>query len=257
MASATTHSIWYVYGIVPEDTPATSAPAGIDDAGVAVERHAGDARRSSPCSANPTYAPAAIEANSGDVEWLESSRRRARSRADLGERPWRGRSAADVLAVQRRGRRASHVERAVVAARVDTRARGPRTRVRAARLSRRRRAAGGDGVAESAARASWRAPRPPRRRDRRYLLERKLDGERKTEMRAVTQRIVEEIVDALSPHAASVAALADSEGGRRRRGGTRHDGAQRRVSRRAGVARGISENAHDARRASRTAWSPI
>jgi hypothetical protein len=35
----------------------------------------------------------------------------------------------------------------------------------------------------------------------RYLLERKLDGERKTEMRAVTQRLVEEIVDALSPHA--------------------------------------------------------
>jgi len=33
----------------------------------------------------------------------------------------------------------------------------------------------------------------------RYLLERKLDGERKTEMRAVTQRLVEEIVDELSP----------------------------------------------------------
>ena len=69
MASATTHSIWYVYGIVPEDTPTTSAPAGIDDAGVSVERHAGVAALVSVLD-DPGYAPSAIEANSGDVEWL-------------------------------------------------------------------------------------------------------------------------------------------------------------------------------------------
>ena len=33
------------------------------------------------------------------------------------------------------------------------------------------------------------------------MLERKLDGEKKTELRAVSQRIVEEIVSALSPQA--------------------------------------------------------
>jgi hypothetical protein len=38
----------------------------------------------------------------------------------------------------------------------------------------------------------------------RYLLERKLDGERKSEMRTVTRTIVDEIVDDLSPHAVGV-----------------------------------------------------
>jgi hypothetical protein len=38
----------------------------------------------------------------------------------------------------------------------------------------------------------------------RYLLERKLEGEKKSEMRSVTQRIVAEIVDALAPSALAV-----------------------------------------------------
>src|SRR3954463_3855608 len=69
MASVTTQSIWYVYGIVPADTSLSSAPAGIDDAGVALERHASVAALVSVLDAR-AYAPAAIEANSGDVEWL-------------------------------------------------------------------------------------------------------------------------------------------------------------------------------------------
>ena len=38
----------------------------------------------------------------------------------------------------------------------------------------------------------------------RYLLERKLEGERKTEVQAVSQRIVSFIVDRLGAHAAGV-----------------------------------------------------
>src|SRR4051812_3942228 len=69
MASVTTQSIWYVYGIVPAETSLSSAPPGIDDAGVALEEHAGVAALVSVLD-DRAYAPAAIEANSGDVEWL-------------------------------------------------------------------------------------------------------------------------------------------------------------------------------------------
>ena len=108
----------------------------------------------------------------------ESTRRRARSRADVGERSRRRRSAADVLAVQRIGRRAH--DAAAIGRRSSSRrsARvGHGTRVRAPRLSRRRGVARGDRVAQPAARRARERPRPRRRPGQRYLLERKLDGE--------------------------------------------------------------------------------
>src|SRR5512133_3678662 len=69
MASPTTHPIWYVYGIVPADTPMASPPAGIDDSRVRLEQHAGVAALVSVLD-DPGYSPAEIEANSGNVEWL-------------------------------------------------------------------------------------------------------------------------------------------------------------------------------------------
>ena len=108
-------------------------------------------------------------------------------------------------------RRAAHArDRASqLASTLERRRRG--ARVRAARLSRRRRAAGGDPRRSARGSRSWRRPRPPRRPGQRYLLERKLDGEKTVEMRAVTQRIVDEIVDALArARARSRCAIADS-----------------------------------------------
>ena len=203
MASATTHSIWYVYGIVPEDTSVTSAPAGIDDAGVAVERHAGVAALVSVL-ADPDYAPTAIEANSGDVEWL-SPRAVAHDRvltwaSDHGAvvplpmfSLFSGEDAVHRMLSDRSSQLASTLERV---------GRGREYALRVYRVDAELMAATTALSPRLAAMASAAAAASP---GQRYLLERKLDGERKTEMRVVTQRIVEEIADALSPHAVSVA----------------------------------------------------
>ena len=225
---------------------------------VASSGDGGRRRRSSRCSTAIAYAPAALEANSGDVEWL-SPRAVAHDRvltwaSDHGA----GRSAADVLAVQRRatpctrccatGRRSSRRRSSALA-------RGREYALRVYRVDAE--LLGGDAVAQSAARARSASAAAAASPGQRYLLERKLEGEKKTEMRAVTQRIVDEIVDELAPHAVSRRALADSAAA---------DADARRAARwcstpRFFVApdalRGISENAHDARRASRRARIPI
>src|SRR3954467_7655304 len=69
MAPVTTQSIWYVYGIVPEKAAMSSPPAGLDDARVAIDRHAGVAALVSVLDGE-SYGPDAIEASSADVEWL-------------------------------------------------------------------------------------------------------------------------------------------------------------------------------------------
>jgi hypothetical protein len=202
MASATTHSIWYVYGIVPEDTPATSAPAGIDDAGVAVERHAGVAALVSVLGES-AYGPTAIEANSGDVEWL-SPRAVAHDRvltwaSDHGAvvplpmfSLFSGEDAVRRMLADRSSQLVTTLERV---------GRGREYALRVYRVDAELMAATTSLSPRLASMASAAAAASP---GQRYLLERKLDGERRTEMRAVTQRIVGEIVDALSPHAASV-----------------------------------------------------
>jgi hypothetical protein len=199
MASATTHSIWYVYGIVPEDTPMTSAPSGIDDAGVAIERHAGVAALVSVLD-DPRYSPAAIETSSGDVEWL-SPRAVAHDRvltwaSDHGAvvplpmfSLFSGEDAVHRMLSDRSSQLASTLKRV---------GRGREYALRVYRVDAELLAATASLSPRLAAMATTAAAATP---GQRYLLERKLDGERKTEMRAVTQRIVEEIVDALSPHA--------------------------------------------------------
>ena len=203
MASPAVQSIWYVYGIVPEDATATSAPGGIDDAAVVIERHAGVAALVSVLE-DPEYAPDAIEASSGDVEWL-SPRAVAHDRVltwasdrgpvvplpmfslfsgeDAVHRMLSDRSRQLTAALARVGRGREYALRAY---RVDAEllAAVPSLSPKLAEMT------------ESAAAA---AP------GQRYLLERKLEGEKKTEMRAVTQRIVEEIVEQLSPHAVGTA----------------------------------------------------
>ena len=203
MASATTHSVWYVYGIVPEDAPMALAPAGIDDADVTVERHAGVAALVSVLD-DPSYAPSVIEANSGDVEWL-SPRAVAHDRvltwaSDHGAviplPMFSLFSSAD--AVDRMlSDRSSHI--AAMLARIGH---GREYALRVYRVDAELLSAVASLSPRLAAMANTAAAASP---GQRYLLERKLDGERKTEMRVVTQRLVEEIVDALSPHAMCVA----------------------------------------------------
>jgi hypothetical protein len=201
MASTATKAIWYVYGIVPEDTSVSSPPAGLDDAGVAVERHAGVAALVSTLDAD-TYAPNSIETSSGDVEWL-SPRAVAHDRvltwaSDHGPviplpmfSLFSGEEAVRTMLSDRARQLRATLERvgkgreyALRVYRVDA-----ELMPAIATLSPR--------LGEMASAAAAASP------GQRYLLERKLEGEKRTELRAVTQRIVDEITGALSSLAIS------------------------------------------------------
>ena len=172
--------------------------AGLDDAPVALEAEGGVAALVSVLR-GPNYAPNAIETSSGDVEWL-GPRAVAHDRvltwasdhgpvvpmpmfslfsgrdavhAMLRER---GDELRDALARVARGR-----EYALRVFRVDAEMLSA-----VATLSPRLR--------ELSASAAAASP------GQRYLLERKLDAERRTEMRGVTREIVDAIADDLSRH---------------------------------------------------------
>jgi hypothetical protein len=200
--ATTTKSLWYVYGIVPADTSMTSIPGGIDDAGVSIERMSDIAALVSVLDGDD-YSPSAIERASSDVEWL-SPRAVAHDRvltwaSDHGAviplpmfSLFSGEDAVHRMLSDRGaqlGRTLAHVakgrEYALRVYRVDAEFAEAVVEL-SPRLSE---------MARTAAAASA---------GQRYLLERKLEGEKKTEMRNVTRQIVDEIADALSRSALSV-----------------------------------------------------
>jgi len=61
--------MWYVYGIVPATFSPASLPSGLDDVPVLIERTDGVGALVSVLDGE-AYAPAELETNSGDVEWL-------------------------------------------------------------------------------------------------------------------------------------------------------------------------------------------
>jgi hypothetical protein len=196
--SSSPSQLVYVYGIVPaEPAPGAGAsPAGIDDVPVEIVQGTGASALVSVLDGG-AYAPAEIESRSGDVEWL-SARAMAHDRvltwaSDRGaviplpmfsmfsgdgavrdmlrDRGWQ---LAETLRRVARGR-----EYALRTYRVDAELLSSITS-----LSPR--------LQELAASAASATP------GQRYLLERKLEAEKKSEMRGVTQRIVDDIVAALS-----------------------------------------------------------
>jgi hypothetical protein len=202
MSAPRSNSIWYVYGIVSSEIPSTTLPVGLDDTGVALERHDRIAALVSVLEGDQ-YAPMALETNSGDVEWL-SPRAVAHDRVLT----WASDHGAVVplpmfsLFSGQQAVRAMLRERAAqLASTLETVARGREYALRVYRV---------DAELLGAV-----ASLSPRLRDmattaesaspgQRYLLERKLDGEKKTELRSLSQQIVEEIVDELRPHTLSV-----------------------------------------------------
>src|SRR5712671_4502407 len=69
MAVTPSSSMWYVYGIVPATFSPASLPSGLDDVPVLIERTDGVGALVSVLDGE-AYAPAELETNSGDVEWL-------------------------------------------------------------------------------------------------------------------------------------------------------------------------------------------
>jgi hypothetical protein len=196
MAATTTNSLWYVYGIVPGDTSMTSIPGGIDDTGVSIERASDIAALVSVLDSGE-YSPSAIERASGDVEWL-SPRAVAHDRvltwaSDHGAviplpmfSLFSGEDAVQRMLTDRGaqlGRTLMRVaqgrEYALRVYRIDAEL-APAVVGLSPRLSEMARTAGAASIGQ------------------RYLLERKLETEKKVEMRVVTKQIVDEIVDASS-----------------------------------------------------------
>lgn len=199
MAASSPQSIWYVYGVAPSTLASASPPSGLDDVAVTFECEGELAALVSVLDA-PVYAPARVEVASGDVEWL-TPRARAHdwvltwasdrgavipmpmfsmfSGADAVHEMLRERAPqlAETLARVGRGR-----EYALRAYRVDSELLDA-----VVSLSPR--------LGELAANAASASP------GQRYLLERKLEAEKKTEMRAVSQHVVDEIASGLSAHA--------------------------------------------------------
>jgi hypothetical protein len=190
-----------VYGIVPAEPVPPAMPSGLDGADVALEPHA-DASVAALVSVldDAAYSGPALEESSGDVEWL-SPRAVAHDRvltwaSDRGPvvplpmfSLFSGRDAVQRMLGERGPQLVETLDRlgagreyALRVHRVDADflesivALSPR-------------------LAELAASA---AAAPP---GQRYLLERKLDAEKRAETRAVTQALVDEIMAALAPHA--------------------------------------------------------
>ncbi|MGE5101417.1 MAG: GvpL/GvpF family gas vesicle protein [Deltaproteobacteria bacterium] len=199
MSAPMSNSIWYVYGIVSSEMPETTLPVGLDDSGVALERHDRIAALVSVLEGGQ-YAPAALETNSGDVEWL-SPRAVAHDRVLT----WASDHGAVVplpMFSLFSGQRAVHAmlrERSSqLSSTLASVARGREYALRVYRVDAELLAAVASlspRLGEMAKNAEAASP------GQRYLLERKLDGEKKAELRSVSQRIVEEIVSELEPHA--------------------------------------------------------
>ena len=62
-------TIWYVYGVVPADIDLAGAPVGVDDAEVSVEREDRLGALASRLDA-AAYAPGEVEARTSDLQWL-------------------------------------------------------------------------------------------------------------------------------------------------------------------------------------------
>jgi len=204
MASGNSSSLWYVYGVVPANFSAGSAPHGLDDTAVSIERaEHGDIAALVSRLEHPDYEPATLEERSGDVEWL-SPRATAHDRvltwaSDRGAvvplpmfSLFSGQPAVQTMLRDRErqlGAALEHIgtarEYALRAYRVDA-----ELLVAIPSLSPR--------LQELSSNAANASP------GQRYLLERKLENEKKAEMRTVTQGVVDEIVDSLRPRARSV-----------------------------------------------------
>jgi Gas vesicle synthesis protein GvpL/GvpF len=193
---------WYVYGIVPASAELAGAPSGVEDAPVVLERSA-DGAVAAVVSVVPhdDYAPATLEARTSDVEWLGPravAHDRVLSwvsdRAAVIPLPmftiFSGADAVRGMLVERSAsirsslaRIASHREYALRVYRVDAEVLRDIGEL-SPRLRELERAA--EEVSPG----------------QRYLLQRKLEAERKNELRVVSQRVAAEIFDALGEHAA-------------------------------------------------------
>lgn len=188
-------NVWYVYGVVPADTNVGHAPTGVDDAAVESISGADLAAVTSRLDAD-AYAPEAVERGTANMEWL-APRAVAHDRV-LTWASDRGpvvplpmfslftsvdavRSMLQTSGAQLR----LSLERAAV---------GREYALRVYRLDDELRVVAAQSSPRLAVLERAAAEASP---GQRYLLERKLETERKTELRTIGAQVAREVVDAL------------------------------------------------------------
>jgi hypothetical protein len=199
-------TIWYVYGVVPAEIDLTSAPTGIDDTPVSVEREKGLGALVSRLDA-VAYAPEEVEARTSDLQWL-GPRAIAHDRvvtwaSDNGPVvPLPMFSLFSDAARVRAMLRERSAELRETLAKV---APGREYTLRLFRFDEALRGQLGamsERIAELEAQARGADP------GRGYLLQRKLDAERASEVRRIGAEVAREVYDSLA--ARSLAATSDS-----------------------------------------------
>ena len=202
MASSASNRVVYVYGIVPAATELSSVPDGIDDAPVETA-HAGDLRALISHLDAARYGAAAVEDSSGDVEWLGPRAMAhdrvltwASDRAPVVPFPMFSLFSGDAAVHDMLKARGSELSAAI--SRV---ARGREYALRVYRVDAELLASVATlspRLTEMATSAASASP------GQRYLLDRKLEAEKKAEMKVVSQQIVDEIAGELAANAIGV-----------------------------------------------------
>ena len=197
MAEST--DIWYLYGVVPATFEMAHAPEGVDD--LAVERCVdGSVAALFSRLDGERYTPAAIERATEDVEWL-APRAVAHDRvltwaSDKGPvvplpifSLFSGEAAARAMLRERRDQLDAALRRAA------------RGREYALRIYRIDSELGAVATELSPKLAQLQEAASAANPGQRYLLERKLDAERKSELHLIGARIARDVVDTLRPYA--------------------------------------------------------
>lgn len=196
--------IWYVYGIVPAGLELRDAPAGIDDEPVLLDVRDGLGALVSALDADD-YAPERIEQRVGDMGWM-GPRAAAHDRvvtwaSDHG--PVIPFPMLSSIFRDRDAVRASlHEKHAQLAEALERVAPGREYTVRVYRLDDVLSGALPEvspRIAELAAQLASASP------GQRYLLQRKLEGERRAELRRIGSEVAQEVYAALAPLAMAAA----------------------------------------------------
>jgi hypothetical protein len=191
--------VWYVYGVVPASLPVTRAPAGLDDTSVESIHDAEVAAVVSRLD-GAQYAPELVEGGTADMEWL-APRAVAHDRvltwvSDRG--PVVPLPMFSLFSSVGAVRSMLQTQRAQLGAALERVADGREYVLRVYRLDDELQAVAAEmspRLAELEGAAASASP------GQRYLIERKLDAERKTELRAIGARVARDVIDALRPSA--------------------------------------------------------
>lgn len=195
-------TIWYVYGVMPAAATLAHAPVGLDETVVETIADSGVAALASRLDGE-RYAPNAVERGTADMEWL-APRAMAHDRvltwaSDRG--PVVPLPMFSLFSTDDSVRTMLHARSVQLRTALDRASEGREYALRVYRLDDELRGVASElspHLAELERAAAAAAP------GQRYLLERKLETERKSELRSIGASVARGVVDALRPFSTEV-----------------------------------------------------